>query len=160
MRGLYSIRRQIVGPLDLVGGRALRARVADRVQEFLDSSGGRLRRDAQRRILAGDVEGAVTRVGRRDSASSHAPRIREWRRLPATRKSPTRVASGSLAIPLSSASRSLLPGRILRVAGSFRRLARGRDSESGGPPFVHLFRRSVERRLRAAVTEEAHIRRH
>jgi hypothetical protein len=55
------------------------------------------------------------RAGRRDPASSRAPRTREWRRLPAGLRSPTRAASVSpVAFPRH------LPGRILASPCPFR----------------------------------------
>src|SRR5258705_12856630 len=43
-------------------GRALRAGIADRPEHVLDSGGGLVRRDAGRRMLAGEFEGADARM--------------------------------------------------------------------------------------------------
>ncbi len=43
-------------------GRALRAGIADRPEHVLDSGGGLVRRDAERRMFAGEFEGADARM--------------------------------------------------------------------------------------------------
>ena len=85
------------------------------------------------------------------SASNHDPRIRGWPRRPAAPRWPIRAVSGSpAAVPSSSASRSLLPGRSIRPPGGSGRLAQSRDSLLQGLWLVHVFRLPVQNAKRQA----------
>jgi hypothetical protein len=147
------LRRHKLRPLaGSVLGRAFRAGIADRIQEFADLGHRLIRRQAGRGACLAMANACSRACGSALPSPSRAPRIRGWRRLPAARGSPSRAACGWPAVfPSSSASISLLPGRILWTPGSFLAVSTGQGFRNAEAPAFPPVPRPVQIRHRGHV---------
>ena len=125
-------------------GRAFWTDVADRIQHVTDCGDRPIGRDAGRRILAGDQEGAGAGVGIGTVLRpSRVPRIRGSRRPPSGPTWPIPRSSGRpVVVPSSSGSQSLLAARRTNpwVVPPFRAAIKGQGFRIAGlfgSPPVH-----------------------